>query len=86
MQLRKVSADDARSILTCVEDERDSNALLERLFRSRWCWRPEEMTEPRVNKTTGETMDVCVWSPPVPTGPRQCKPISAAQSRRPEDV
>ena len=70
--LLRVQTADSRRILGCVPNEAEANVLLERLFRTKWCWRPEEMTEPRVNKTTGETIDVCVWSPPTPKAPPQC--------------
>ena len=70
--LLKVYLRDARSILGCVDNEAANNLLLERLFRMRWCWRPEEMTEPRVDPKTGSKVDVCIWNPPPPRSLRQC--------------
>ena len=68
----KVNLNDAKALLGCVEYKAASQRLLELLFRVRWCWRPEEMTEKRINKTTGEEIDVCVWGLVVPTAPPQC--------------
>ena len=69
----KVSLSAARQILGCVTHHADAQALLVRLFQVRWCWRPEEMTEPRVDPDTNQTIDVCVWGMKTPTPPPRCK-------------
>ena len=56
-----VSLSHARALLGCVADQPAAERLLRQLFYMRWCWRPEEMTEKRVDPVTGEEIDVCVW-------------------------
>ena len=70
---------DASRLLGCVSDARAAQALLDTLFRLKWCWRPEEMAAPRVDPVTGKTTDVCVWGAKTPTAPSRCRtrPIRA---------
>ena len=68
----RVSLKDATRLLGCARDRRADEALLQMLFRFKWCWRPEEMTAPRVDPMTNTTTDVCVWGFKTPVPPRQC--------------
>ena len=70
--LLRVSLEDARKLLGCVVHVPPAQALLLQLFRFRWCWRPEEMTEPRYDAATNTTTDVCVWGLPTPAAPKRC--------------
>jgi len=70
--LLHVSLQHASSMLGCMSDTGATKALLQQLFRNRWCWRPEEMTEPRHDPVTNTTVDVCVWGLAVPTEPPPC--------------
>ena len=47
-------------------------ALLQLLFRFKWCWRPEEMLEPRNTSVPGQPVDVCVWGVEHIVGPPSC--------------
>ncbi|KAL1530526.1 hypothetical protein AB1Y20_001427 [Prymnesium parvum] len=81
VRLLHVTLDDARSMLGCVSDRRAFVSLFQMLFTHRWCFRPEEMIEPRnvTNATDGTTheVDVCMWGFAVPTPPPQCTPKMA---------
>ena len=68
----RVSLRHAVELLGCVSDGAQMRRLLDPLFRFRWCWRPEEMTEPRKDPKTNATIDVCVWGFELPNFPRQC--------------
>ena len=68
----RVSLRDATRLLGCVHNRKADGELLQLLFRFKWCWRPEEMTEPRYDAKTNTTTDVCVWGFKVPEPPRQC--------------
>jgi hypothetical protein len=70
--LLRVSLEDARKLLGCVAHVPPAQALLLQLFRFHWCWRPEEMTEPRYDAATNTTTDVCVWGLPTPAAPKRC--------------
>jgi hypothetical protein len=68
----RVSLTDASALLGCVADGAAATKLLSQLFQMRWCWRPEEMTEPRYDAATNQTTDVCVWGFKTPGAPPQC--------------
>ena len=79
----RVKLSDARKLLGCVSDHARSQALLHQLFQMRWCWRPEEMTEPRKDPISGAEIDVCVWGVSTPTAPPSCAsgPLSVPPPR-----
>ena len=68
--LLHVSLEDAASLLGCTSEQPVLATLFQRLFSTRWCYRPEEMTE--VRKTANGTVDVCVWGFELPAPPKQC--------------
>ena len=68
--LLHVALDDAASLLGCTSEQPVLATLFQRLFSTRWCYRPEEMTE--VRKTANGTVDVCVWGFELPAPPKQC--------------
>ena len=72
--LLTVSLSDASSLLGCVNHAATAQQLIIQLFRVKWCWRPEEMTEPRLDPRSNATIDVCVWGLADPMAPRQCPP------------
>ena len=57
-------------MLGCVTGRAELQRLIQQLFETRWCWRPEEMTEPR--RVGGEEVDVCVWGFATPSVPPAC--------------
>ena len=67
-----VSLRSVNQLLGCVTKRLEAESLFDSLFRMKWCWRPEEMLEPRVDNKTGETIDVCVWGLKVPLPPPRC--------------
>ena len=73
LRLLHVSLEAAVALRPCLppSEARDTQALLDLLFRFRWCWRPEEMVEPR-NLSDGTTLDVCVWGFEPVKGPPSC--------------
>ena len=77
----RVRLSDARALLGCVADRPSATRLLEQLFRMRWCWRPEEMTEPR--NVSGALMDVCVWGVATPRAPPACRMCASSEGEVP---
>ena len=76
MRLLHVTLDDAQQLLGCVSNRQALRSLFQLIFGHRWCYRPEEMTEPRnvTDAATGRTtlVDVCVWGFEDPEPPPQC--------------
>ena len=57
----------------CSSEAKLLQALFAALFNSRWCYRPEEMSEVRLDPfARNATIDLCVWGFKVPAAPRQC--------------
>jgi len=74
LKLLHVSLEAAAAVQPCLETEaaaQQLQQLLDLLFRFRWCWRPEEMLEPR-NTSEGQAVDVCVWGVEPIVGPPSC--------------
>ena len=64
----------AAALIRCShESDRVLRPLFQNIFEMRWCYRPQEMTEPRHDVASNSTVDVCVWSPETPKPPPQCR-------------
>jgi hypothetical protein len=64
-----------KQVQPCLETEaaqQHMQQLIDLLFRFRWCWRPEEMLEPRNTSVPGQPVDVCVWGVEHIVGPPSC--------------
>ena len=75
LKLLHLSLDAAEAVQPCLETEaakQHMQQLIDLLFRSRWCWRPEEMLEPRNTSVPGQPVDVCVWGVEPIVGPPSC--------------
>ena len=75
LKLLHVSLDAAEAVQPCLETEaaqQHMQQLIDLLFRFRWCWRPEEMLEPRNTSVPGQPVDVCVWGVEHIVGPPSC--------------
>jgi len=52
--------------------------LFRQLFTSRWCYRPEEMTEVRLDPfANNASVDLCVGGFEMPAAPNQCMEAGA---------
>eukprot|EP00967_Tisochrysis_lutea_P143835 scaffold267659_cov35-Tisochrysis_lutea.AAC.5 len=72
--LLHVTLQDAQALLACSSEVGQLERLFRTLFTSRWCYRPEEMTEVRFDpfRDDNSTIDVCVWGFSVPKPPPFC--------------
>mmetsp|Transcript_3850 Transcript_3850/g.12697 ORF Transcript_3850/g.12697 Transcript_3850/m.12697 type:complete len:435 (-) Transcript_3850:139-1443(-) len=74
--LLHVTLQDAAAMLGCSADAPALQELFASIFKSRWCFRPEEMTDVRPDPfRRNETIDVCVWGFKVPDAPPKCEGI-----------
>jgi hypothetical protein len=71
--LLHVTLQEAAAMLRCSDDAPTLQQLFDSIFKSRWCFRPEEMREVRTDPfRSNETVDVCVWGFKVPDAPPKC--------------
>jgi hypothetical protein len=79
--LLHVTLQDAAAMLRCSADAPHLQQLFGFIFRSKWCFRPEEMTDVRPDPFSlhNETIDVCVWGFKVPDAPPECGGVHGGQ-------